>query len=135
MNINILKYKCYLNIINVLKGQKCFFLHMMVLPLIPITALVIQNSVTMHTILSYQGRVETIRAQVNKNERLSRLIKFLCKAYPIAHFLSIQLMAFWYRSEEQWKSPCSSKISRKKEARWHFTFSVNSHSVIYHLGI
>ena len=46
-------------------GQKWFFLNMIVLPLIPITALVIQNSVTMNTILSYQGRVESIRAQVS----------------------------------------------------------------------
>ena len=35
-------------------GQKFFILHMLVLPLIPITALVIQNSVTMNTLLGYQ---------------------------------------------------------------------------------
>ena len=45
-------------------GQKFFILHMLVLPLIPITALVIQNSVTMHTLLGYQSRVSTIRRQV-----------------------------------------------------------------------
>ena len=49
-----------------ISGQKCFFLHMMVLPLIPITALVIQNSVTMNTILTYQGRIATIRTQVGQ---------------------------------------------------------------------
>ena len=45
-------------------GQKFFILHMLVLPLIPITALVIQNSVTMNTLLGYQSRVKTIRNQV-----------------------------------------------------------------------
>ena len=63
-------------------GQKFFILHMLVLPLIPITALVIQNSVTMNTLLGkynkmamlqntkfppftgYQSRVSTIRRQV-----------------------------------------------------------------------
>ena len=45
-------------------GQKFFILHMLVLPLIPITALVIQNSVTMNTLLGYQNRVSTIRRQV-----------------------------------------------------------------------
>ena len=45
-------------------GQKFFILHMLVLPLIPITALVIQNSVTMNTLLGYQTRVQTIRNQV-----------------------------------------------------------------------
>ncbi|XP_071748838.1 uncharacterized protein [Lepeophtheirus salmonis] len=45
-------------------GQKFFILHMLVLPLIPITALVIQNSVTMNTLLGYQYRVSTIRRQV-----------------------------------------------------------------------
>merc|ERR1719192_1486631 len=45
-------------------GQKFFILHMLVLPLIPITALVIQNSVTMNTLLGYQARVSTIRRQV-----------------------------------------------------------------------
>ena len=35
-----------------------------VLPLIPITALVIQNSVNMNTLLGYQNRVSTIRRQV-----------------------------------------------------------------------
>jgi hypothetical protein len=44
-------------------GQKFFIFHMLVLPLIPITALVIQNSVTMHTLLGYQSR-STIRRQV-----------------------------------------------------------------------
>ena len=37
---------------------------MLVLPLIPITALVIQNSVTMNSLLGYQARVSTIRRQV-----------------------------------------------------------------------
>ena len=46
-------------------GQKFFILHMLVLPLIPITALVIQNSVTMNTLLGYQSRVKTIRNQVS----------------------------------------------------------------------
>ena len=32
--------------------------------MIPITALVIQNSVTMNTLLGYQSRVSTIRRQV-----------------------------------------------------------------------
>ena len=36
----------------------------MVLPLIPITALVIQNGVTMNTLMSYSSRVSTIRKQV-----------------------------------------------------------------------
>ena len=36
----------------------------MVLPLIPITALVIQNGVTMSTLMSYSSRVSTIRKQV-----------------------------------------------------------------------
>jgi len=46
------------------RGQKFFILHMLVLPLIPITALVIQNSVNMNTLLGYQNRVSTIRRQV-----------------------------------------------------------------------
>ena len=37
---------------------------MLVLPLIPITALVIQNSVNMSTLQGYQTRVSTIRRQV-----------------------------------------------------------------------
>ena len=37
---------------------------MLILPLIPITALVIQNSVTMNSLLGYQARVSTIRRQV-----------------------------------------------------------------------
>jgi hypothetical protein len=45
-------------------GQKVFILHMLVLPLIPITVLVIQNSVNMNTLLGYQTRVSTIRRQV-----------------------------------------------------------------------
>ena len=45
-------------------GQKLFILHMLVLPLIPITALVIQNSVNMSTLQGYQTRVSTIRRQV-----------------------------------------------------------------------
>lgn len=48
-------------------GQKFFILHMLVLPLIPITALVIQNSVTMNTLLGYQFRVKTIRNQVTND--------------------------------------------------------------------
>ena len=35
-----------------------------VLPLIPITALVIQNSVTMHNLMGYQARVSAVRRQV-----------------------------------------------------------------------
>ena len=34
------------------------------LPLIPITALVIQNSVTMSSLMAYQARVSTVRKQV-----------------------------------------------------------------------
>ena len=45
-------------------GQKFFILHMLVLPLIPITALVIQNGVTMSTLMGYSSRVLTIRKQV-----------------------------------------------------------------------
>merc|ERR1719233_683538 len=45
-------------------GQKFFILHMLVLPLIPITALVIQNGVTMNTLMGYSSRVSTIRKQV-----------------------------------------------------------------------
>jgi hypothetical protein len=45
-------------------GQKFFILHMLVLPLIPITALVIQNGVTMNTLMGYTSRVTTIRKQV-----------------------------------------------------------------------
>ena len=45
-------------------GQKFFILHMLVLPLIPITALVIQNGVTMNTLMAYSSRVSTIRKQV-----------------------------------------------------------------------
>ena len=37
---------------------------MLVLPLIPITALVIQNSVTMNTLMGYQARVSAVRRQV-----------------------------------------------------------------------
>ena len=37
---------------------------MLVLPLIPITALVIQNGVTMNTLMGYTSRVTNIRKQV-----------------------------------------------------------------------
>ena len=58
----------FLNDVLSILGQKLFILHMLVLPLIPITALVIQNSVALNTLLVYQSRVGTIRRQVMKIE-------------------------------------------------------------------
>ena len=58
-------------------GQKFFILHMLVLPLIPITALVIQNSVTMNTLLGYQSRVSTIRRQVRGAMEIALFIQNL----------------------------------------------------------
>ena len=55
-------------------GQKLFILHMLVLPLIPITALVIQNSVALNTLLVYQSRVGTIRNQVIELVNLSGIL-------------------------------------------------------------
>ena len=62
-------------------GQKFFILHMLVLPLIPITALVIQNSVTMNTLLGYQSRVSTIRRQVNLHMPLL-YFRFFMNLFP-----------------------------------------------------
>ena len=64
-----------------------------VLPLIPITFLVIQNSVTMHTLLGYQSRVSTIRNQV-----MAKTINII-------------------RSAEPWRSHSSSKTSKKNGQR------------------
>ena len=58
-------------------GQKFFILHMLVLPLIPITALVIQNSVTMHTLLGYQSRVS--RRQVRGAMEIALFIQNIQK--------------------------------------------------------
>ena len=64
MSDTVWKVGCYRINPSTPSGQKFFILHMLVLPLIPITALVIQNSVTMNTLLGYQSRVSTIRKQV-----------------------------------------------------------------------
>ena len=80
MSDTVWKVGCYRINPSTTTGQKFFILHMLVLPLIPcvmfginltfyrndlrITALVIQNSVTMNTLLGYQSRVSTIRRQV-----------------------------------------------------------------------
>ena len=64
MSDTVWKVGCYRINPSTPSGQKFFILHMLVLPLIPITALVIQNSVTMNTLLGYQSRVSTIRRQV-----------------------------------------------------------------------
>ena len=65
MSDTVWKVGCYRINPSTPSGQKFFILHMLVLPLIPITALVIQNSVTMNTLLGYQSRVSTIRRQVH----------------------------------------------------------------------
>ena len=71
MSDTVWKVGCYRINPSTPSGQKFFILHMLVLPLIPITALVIQNSVTMNTLLGYQSRVSTIRRQVyNQLEKL-----------------------------------------------------------------
>ena len=62
MSDTVWKVGCYRINPSTPSGQKFFILHMLVLPLIPITALVIQNSVTMNTLLGYQSRVSTIRS-------------------------------------------------------------------------
>ena len=64
MSDTVWKVGCYRINPSTPSGQKFFILHMLVLPLIPITALVIQNSVTMNSLLGYQTRVSTIRRQV-----------------------------------------------------------------------
>ena len=48
-------------------GQKMFIFHMLILPLIPITALVIQNAVAMNIYSSYQTEVVDSRSQVNQS--------------------------------------------------------------------
>ena len=72
MSDTVWKVGCYRINPSTPSGQKFFILHMLVLPLIPITALVIQNSVTMNTLLGYQSRVSTIRRQVH-NCKIIRL--------------------------------------------------------------
>ena len=49
-----------------------------VLPLIPITALVIQNSVTMNSLMGYQARVSLVRKQVRVMVRAVLCAGVLC---------------------------------------------------------
>ena len=83
-------------------GQKFFILHMLVLPLIPITALVIQNSVTMNTLLGYQSRVKTIRNQVLTFSRPCCLMN-LC----LYHYCTNRFVV-------QWRSQCSFKTFKRR---------------------
>ena len=69
------KVGCYKITPTTKTGQKFFILHMLVLPLIPITALVIQNSVTMNSLLGYQARVSTIRRQVQEAMEIALFIQ------------------------------------------------------------
>ena len=62
-----------------------------VLPLIPITALVIQNSVTMNTLLGYQNRVSTIRRQVRDTEEIVVLIGQSSLALQMSVGLSVNI--------------------------------------------
>ena len=77
MSDSVWKVGCYRINPSTPSGQKFFILHMLVLPLIPITALVIQNSVTMNTLLGYQSRVSTIRRQVRGAMEIALFIQNL----------------------------------------------------------
>ena len=57
--------------------------------MIPITALVIQNSVNMNTLLGYQNRVSTIRRQVEKKKKTT--IWFKTRALQVRGAMEIAL--------------------------------------------
>ena len=83
-----------------------------VLPLIPITALVIQNSVTMNSLMGYQARVSMVRKQVRAPSVLYR-----CKGV---------LWTVLCRSGARWRSLCLSRTSRRSGQRWLSTSSPTS---------
>ena len=75
MSDTVWKVGCYRINPSTPSGQKFFILHMLVLPLIPITALVIQNSVTMNTLMGYQARVSAVRRQVRGTMEIALFIQ------------------------------------------------------------
>ena len=45
-------------------GQRLYMVHMLLLPFLPITALIIQNSTTLNELLQYQTEVQRIGEKV-----------------------------------------------------------------------
>ena len=48
-------------------GQRLYMVHMLLLPFLPITALIIQNSTTLNELLQYQTEVQRIGEKVKLN--------------------------------------------------------------------
>jgi len=55
-------------------GQRLYMVHMLLLPFLPITALIIQNSTTLNNLLHYQREVERIGAKVDAATLLEKFI-------------------------------------------------------------
>ena len=47
-------------------GQRMYMMHMLLLPFLPITALIMQNSIAMGDLLTYQREVATIGSKVSR---------------------------------------------------------------------
>ena len=91
------------------RGQKFFILHMLVLPLIPITALVFPNSVTMNTLLGYQSRVSTIRRQVRGGMEIALFIQNIQEERA-----EVALYIFTKQSDAKFNT--TAKQTKKKKA-------------------
>ena len=57
-------------------GQRLYMVHMLLLPFLPITALIIQNSTTLNELLQYQTEVQRIGEKVKLN-----ILNFLLYKY------------------------------------------------------
>ena len=55
-------------------GQRLYMVHMLLLPFLPITALIIQNSTTLNELLQYQTEVQRIGDKVETATFLERFI-------------------------------------------------------------
>merc|ERR1712223_1542328 len=55
-------------------GQRLYMAHMPLLPVLPITALIMQNATTLSTLLTYQREVERIGAKVDAATLLEKFI-------------------------------------------------------------
>lgn len=103
------------------RGQKFFILHMLVLPLIPITALVFPNSVTMNTLLGYQSRVSTIRRQVRGGMEIALFIQNIQeeRAEVALYIFTKQSDAKFNTTAKQTKK----KRQTKNETSFNFIFT------------
>jgi len=55
-------------------GQRLYMVHMLLLPFLPIAALIIQNSTTLNNLLQYQKEVERIGAKVDAATMLEKFV-------------------------------------------------------------